>query len=1246
MLSQISEVYQAIMTIDDENTRNKLLQLYEKVKSQRLSISFCGHFSAGKSSLLNHMIDDRILPASPIPTSGNLVKLRAGEEKAILHLTGGERVAVPAPYSLDDFQAFSKNTALVETIEVYLGDKIHQNVELIDTPGVDSTDEAHQRLTEDALHLADSVMYVTDYNHVQSTVNFHFMQHLQELNKPYSLVINQVDKHQNKELSFQSFKDRVDESLRDWGLSPEKIYYTTLMEGYEDLNDLDQWLNDMGRWLNGQFDHLASNTTDALASVVAEYNQKLSHDYQSFLEDKGLSAEPEEHVLEIARQQHHDQKSKLNQLLEKDVAFVSVMTEQAAKAVSSSILMPYETREIGRSYLESLSPDFKMGLFTSQKKIEKERENRLNLFYEAFQKNSQTMEWNTRDQLIKTAKNEFGLQEEELNTVYELAIKSTPEDLTQNVKNGAQATGQYVLTYTENISDHFKKQMKRQALDWIEGMAKQYARKTASEKQILTAELKKLEDEINRLSDVLAKRAQLNEQKETVLNLLKHRSYSDREAAELTNQLEEAYQIKEAAAPLLTLEEALQALQKLNKEAENANYIEETNNTETASPENITQSDSDKETLWADTLEEASRILSPLNEYAEQAEQLKKRAARIHNNEMTLALFGAFSAGKTSFANALLGEQVLPVSPNPTTAVISQIRASTESFGHKKVQVKLKSAAQLLNDVQESLTLFNEKIDQFKDLPALLSKIKTKDQSAEIKLHYAFLQAVTAGLDELLPSIGTTLVMNLDDAHDMIANEVKSCFIEHATIYYDAPLTKQGIVLVDTPGADSINARHTDVAFNYIKNADAILFVTYYNHAFSRADREFLIQLGRVKDTFSMDKMFFIVNAADLAETADEEQQVIQYISSQLLTFGIRQPRLFGVSSKLALMRNSLRENRLTPEEQQALAVFSSRRELNEHLSEADLYQKSGLQDFESSLKSFVVNDLLKQTAQTGFKEIERVTYRLKETVRNLSLNETERMEKKNEYDKKLDDIKLTLSKESGKTGETAILQAIDEWFYYVKKRIILRYLDEFSAYINPSQFQDKSANQEAILLNQIDQLIAFLSYDLDQEMRATYLRIEAAIRKNLQQQGLHLQQLINDYLADWSGPSIDEPVFETAEIPAHLDKKELPELKSLTKLFKNSRQFFEKDGSKNLRERLEQMIDQPIESLLEQNRESAKDYYLSLYSKAEEQQRNFFENDCVKQIHAYQEQLTMAQDKQPEYESTLHNLETLLQTI
>src|SRR5690606_35652396 len=117
-----------------------------------------------------------------------------------------------------------------------------------------------------------------------------------------------------------------------------------------------------------------------------------------------------------------------------------------------------------------------------------------------------------------------------------------------------------------------------------------------------------------------------------------------------------------------------------------------------------------------------------------------------------------------------------------------------------------------------------------------------------------------------------------DQYVEYVAKEQLSCYGSEIKFYYDCPLTKAGIILVDTPGADSVNARHTGVAFNYIKNTDAILFVTYYNHAFSHADRQFLDQLGRVKDQFELDKMFFIVNAADLATDTAELEQVLEHV--------------------------------------------------------------------------------------------------------------------------------------------------------------------------------------------------------------------------------------------------------------------------------------------------------------------------------------------------------------------------------
>ncbi len=66
---------------DQENGR-KFKQLLAKAESGRLHLAFCGHFSAGKSSLINKLCGHTLLPSSPIPTSANIVSIVDGEAGA------------------------------------------------------------------------------------------------------------------------------------------------------------------------------------------------------------------------------------------------------------------------------------------------------------------------------------------------------------------------------------------------------------------------------------------------------------------------------------------------------------------------------------------------------------------------------------------------------------------------------------------------------------------------------------------------------------------------------------------------------------------------------------------------------------------------------------------------------------------------------------------------------------------------------------------------------------------------------------------------------------------------------------------------------------------------------------------------------------------------------------------------------------------------------------------------------------
>lgn len=62
-------------------------------------------------------------------------------------------------------------------------------------------------------------------------------------------------------------------------------------------------------------------------------------------------------------------------------------------------------------------------------------------------------------------------------------------------------------------------------------------------------------------------------------------------------------------------------------------------------------------------MKEAETILEPLPALKHVQQEIIEKRRRVETKQFTVALFGAFSAGKSSFANALLGEKVLPVSP-------------------------------------------------------------------------------------------------------------------------------------------------------------------------------------------------------------------------------------------------------------------------------------------------------------------------------------------------------------------------------------------------------------------------------------------------------------------------------------------------------------------------------------------------------------------------------------------------------
>ncbi|WNS82140.1 dynamin family protein [Domibacillus sp. DTU_2020_1001157_1_SI_ALB_TIR_016] len=1134
-------LYEQFLHNGDTERADKAALFLRKLHEKELIVAFCGHFSAGKSTMINELTGEALLPSSPIPTSANVVKIKPSEENfAKIHYHHGRPLLFKAPYDMKHVKKFAKDGDEVASIEIgHAGSSLPPDVTVMDTPGVDSTDDAHRISTESALHLADMVFYVMDYNHVQSELNFIYTKELLSHGVKLFLIINQIDKHKEEELSFDAFRQSVKDSFATWNVEPEAFYFTSLRNRslpYNDFEKVQALIQDSIR----NREQLAEQSAETMMN-------RLVHEHMEWLaEQQKQTAEPLEAVVaEAGSQSIEEREAAIRSEMEKRDASLWLKQYEANRddVLKNAILMPAATREKARSYLESTRPDFKVGLLFAKKKTEEEREQRLRLFVEDIQKQTEAqLEWAIRQVSAAWVKESrlddpaLALKAEELSVPVDASLA------VDAVKPGAGVTGDAVLNYAEDVASLVKKRARAVSEAWKEEAA-----------PVLTEQFNSEYGQYEKEHKVWAKRLQA---KETLEELQKQReereallrrivSEEDPILPRIVQTLQEKWQAEDAEAVLYDGVEQWQT-----EERSSVEFIK-------ASEGPQLQAAGDKEAV-VNRLRQMAKRLHHIPGFARFVDGALQKAARLENQTYTIALFGAFSAGKSSFANALLGEKVLPVSPNPTTAAVNRIHPVDSEHHHRTADVHLKPEEMMLQDVNASLGLFGRSAASLEEAVQMVPDVLAANEGeGKEKIHLSFLRAFSAGFDDYKGQPDGTLRVDLDLFRQFVAEEQKSCFVNSIDLYYDCDFTRLGITLVDTPGADSINARHTGVAFEYIKNADAILFVTYYNHAFSKADREFLIQLGRVKDAFELDKMFFVINAIDLAADEEELNDVKAYVQDQLLQYGIRFPRLHGVSSMLAV--------------EEAMR------------GEWD-HPQSGMKPFKESFRAFLTGDLAQMAVQSAEAEAERGVSQLQKLIAAAKESVHQGEQKREELTTKQAQMIAAIDAETTEVEEKRLAQELDELVHYVKQRVFYRFSDLFKESFNPATLSGQNETKRA-LQRALAELLQSVGYDLAQEMRATSIRVENHGAKLMQDKQVRLTNKASMIepellLSNVQTGKLIVPDFKTA-----FEDQPLEPFSGTLSLFKNAKAFFEKNEKQTMMQKLQEQIEQLADGYLSEQK-------------------------------------------------------------
>ena len=735
-LEKIKQLYQLKKEVeksDHEVLLNQINEAIKKVYEDQYVISFVGHFSSGKSSLINHLFNEQILPSSPVPTTSNTAQIVSDENSFIRVNLENQTYTNVDHY--EDIKRLNTMNHSIEAIEIHRSTPFPINTIIQDTPGVDATFKNHENSTLKYLLISDIVFYTVEYNHIHSEKNFEQLKLLNNMGVNVYLIVNQIDKHNENELSFEQFHNDINENLKRYQIQIEGLFYSTIYSSiHNQFDEIQLLIHELALKRAGYNDYFER---------VTNYIEMRHIEFLKHKQNQILSAlEIEESAFEESYDAHKNNQKIINeQSILADENNEQLLNDEVKRTLKNAYLMPYELREKIHKMLESFSSQFKVpGLFNKAQK-KKQIQDELSLYVLTHLNDLIDKEVNF--QLSQY----FKKFEKYLNNTPEIIdYKANQNDLVEVMVEQTTISKDYVLVYSDKLKQHIEHQIRNYMRSYIQKFIK----------MINMSKLNKQDDiESDGLFTEYLNIKQLL-QSITTQNFEHYYIHLDESIDKLIDRKKVTLTIKD---------EKNEAIEKRDK---------------------VTQSQSD---YSLEPIKRSITLFEKVPYFQSMIQSLKNDLGRIEKKMTKIVVFGAFSAGKSALINAVLQERLLTSSPNPTTAAITEIHYGNHHF------VTFKTKDEILFDLNNIANTSESSIETWLSMHL---KMKDKLDSAHknyleaIEKYYAQYQNHLISGDRIEISQDEIHKYSAEDAHAAFVHKIEigsmNPFLKN-TIIIDSPGT-------------------------------------------------------------------------------------------------------------------------------------------------------------------------------------------------------------------------------------------------------------------------------------------------------------------------------------------------------------------------------------------------------------------------------------------------------------------------
>jgi GTPase SAR1 family protein len=171
-------------------------RLGDRLAQGRFHVSVLGEFKRGKSTLVNALLGDDVLPTGVLPLTAVATEISFGERRAVVVPLDGPNHEI-APDEIADFvteECNPENERRVNHVELQLpAPLLEPGVVLVDTPGLGSIYSHNDEQARRALFDADGAILVLSADSPLSAQERELLGVLAERRKPTFFVLNKID---------------------------------------------------------------------------------------------------------------------------------------------------------------------------------------------------------------------------------------------------------------------------------------------------------------------------------------------------------------------------------------------------------------------------------------------------------------------------------------------------------------------------------------------------------------------------------------------------------------------------------------------------------------------------------------------------------------------------------------------------------------------------------------------------------------------------------------------------------------------------------------------------------------------------------------------------------------------------------------------------------------------------------------------------------------------------------------------